>query len=150
MKLRKYKTSDCEELAELFYNTVHNVNAKDYTEEQLQAWATGNVDLQEWNRSFLRHKTVVAVENGEIVGFGDIDQSGYLDRLYVHMNYQGMGIASAICNELERAVTGKMITTHASITAKPFFKYRGYEVILEQEVVRQGILLKNYVMEKKM
>lgn len=149
MKLREYKMTDCEQLAKLFYNTVHSVNAKDYTEEQLNVWATGSVDLQEWNYSFLKHKTVVAVEDDEIVGFGDIDQSGYLDRLYVHMNYQGMGIASAICNELERVVIGDLITTHASITAKLFFGHRGYKVVLEQEVVRQGIKLKNYVMEKK-
>ena len=71
----------------MFYNTVHSVNAKDYTEEQLNVWATGGVDLQEWNQSFLKHKTVVAVDDDEIVGFGDIDQSGYLDRLYVQMNY---------------------------------------------------------------
>ncbi len=148
MELREYKATDCEQLAKLFYNTVHSVNAKDYTEEQLNVWATGSVDLQEWNQSFLKHKTVVAVENDEIVGFGDIGQSGYLDRLYVHMNYQEMRIASAICNELERAVTGNLITTHASITAKPFFEHRGYKVVFEQEVVRQGITLKNYVMEK--
>ena len=134
MELREYKPTDCEQMSQLFYNTVHSVNVKDYTEEQLNAWATGSVDLQEWSHSFLKHKTVVAVEDDEIVGFGDIDQSGYLDRLYVHMNYQGMGIASAICNELECAVIGDLITTHASITAKPFFEHRGYKVVLEQEV----------------
>ena len=31
MQLREYMTSDCEQLAELFYQTVHSVNAKDYT-----------------------------------------------------------------------------------------------------------------------
>ena len=36
------------------------------------------VDLQEWNHSFLKHKTIVAIENDKIVGFGDIDDSGYL------------------------------------------------------------------------
>ncbi|MDD7739244.1 MAG: GNAT family N-acetyltransferase [Fusicatenibacter sp.] len=148
MQLREYMTSDCEQLAELFYQTVHSVNAKDYTEEQLNVWATGKVNIQEWNNSFLKHKTIVAMENDEIVGFGDIDESGYLDRLYVHKDYQRKGIASAICNELECSVNGKPIITHASITAKPFFQHRGYRVVLEQEVVRQGILLKNYVMEK--
>jgi len=39
MFIRKYKTSDCRHLAELFYNTVHSVNAKDYTDEQLDVWA---------------------------------------------------------------------------------------------------------------
>ena len=63
MQIREYRTSDCEQLAELFYDTVHSINAKDYTEEQLNVWATGIVDLQEWNRSFLKHKTVIVSEN---------------------------------------------------------------------------------------
>ena len=33
MKLIEYKTTDCEQLVQLFYNTVHSVNVKDYTEE---------------------------------------------------------------------------------------------------------------------
>ena len=34
IKLREYKMTDYEQLEQLFYNTVHIVNAKDYTEEQ--------------------------------------------------------------------------------------------------------------------
>ena len=148
MHLRDYEASDCGQLAELFYQTVHSVNTKDYTKEQLNAWATGKVNLKEWNRSFLEHKTVIAAESKTIVGFGDIDTTGYLDRLYVHRDYQRHGIATAICDELERLSAGKRIITHASITAKPFFLKRGYRVIREQSVVRNGIALTNYVMEK--
>lgn len=150
MQLRTYKPADCTQLAELFYQTVHSVNAKDYTEEQLNAWATGNVDLQEWNQSFLRHQTLVAVEKGALVGFGDMDETGYLDRLFVHKDYQGKGIASAICDVLERNAGRKTIVTHASITAKPFFEKRGYHALREQQVVRFGVALTNYVMEKVM
>ena len=39
-------------MAELFYDTVHTLNAKDYTQEQLDAWATGEVELEAWNKSF--------------------------------------------------------------------------------------------------
>lgn len=147
MQLRRYKQSDCRELAELFYNTVHTVNAADYNNEQLNAWATGHVDLEAWNKSLQEHYSIVAVDNGIIVGFGDIDQTGYLDRLYVHADYQGMGIATAICNKLEQSVSGKIVT-HASVTAKPFFEKRGYKVIKEQSVERQGVFLTNFVMEK--
>ena len=52
MIIREYQPSDCKELAALFYNTVHTINAKDYTNKQLNAWATGQVDLEEWNQSF--------------------------------------------------------------------------------------------------
>lgn len=148
MQLREYKSTDCEQLAELFYQTVHSVNAKDYTEEQLDVWATGKVNLQEWDSSFLKHKTIVAIEDNKIVGFGDMDNSGYLDRLFVHKDYQSRGIATAICDELEYCINEKQITTHASITAKSFFQHRGYRVVKEQEVVRHGVFLINYVMEK--
>lgn len=147
MFIRKYESIDCKELAELFYNTVHTINAKDYTKEQLDAWASGLVDLEKWDQSFQEHFTVVAVENGIIVGFGDIDTMGYLDRLYVHKNNQRKGIATAICDQLESKVQGKIVT-HASVTAKPFFEKRGYKVLKEQQVVRKKIFLKNYVMEK--
>lgn len=147
MQIRGYRLGDCEEMATLFYNTVHTVNAKDYPPEQLDVWATGQVDLEQWDRSFQEHISLVAVEDGVIVGFGDIDETGYLDRLYVHVDYQGRGIATAICDRLESEISGT-ITTHASITARPFFEARGYRVIKEQQVERQGIFLKNFVMEK--
>ena len=67
--------------------------------------------------------------------------------LYVHKDYQRKGVASAICNKLEQRVQGK-IFTHASITARPFFENRGYKVIKEQQVERQGVFLRNFVMEK--
>lgn len=148
MIIRKYETSDCKELVELFYNTVHYINAKDYTEEQLNVWATKDMDLEKWDQSLLLHFSVVAVENEVIVGFGDIDKNGYLDRLFVHKDYQGKRIATAICNILEQTVTSGKITTHASITAKQFFEKRGYKVMKKQLVNRQGILLTNYIMEK--
>lgn len=147
MVIREYQPTDCKELAELFYNTVHTINAKDYTKEQMDVWATGQVNLERWNQSFLEHYSIVAVENKTIVGFGDIDENGYLDRLYVHKDYQRKGIAAAICNQLEAAVQEDIIT-HASITARPFFEKRGYKVIKEQQIKRQGVILVNYVMKK--
>lgn len=89
MQLREYQPSDCAQMAELFYQTVHSVNAQDYTREQLDAWATGEVDSQAWDKSFRAHRTIIATESGKIVGFGDMDETGYLDRLYVHKDYQG-------------------------------------------------------------
>ncbi|HFQ0964730.1 hypothetical protein NND80_10710, partial [Enterococcus faecium] len=38
------------------------------------------------------------------------------------------------------------ITTHASITAKPFFEKRGYKVINEQTVELRGQLFTNFLM----
>lgn len=85
------------------------------------------MNLDEWYKSFLKHFTIVAIKNEIVVGFWDIDNTGYLDKLYVHKEYQRQGIATAICDELEKAVKGKKIITQASITAKPFFEHGGIE-----------------------
>lgn len=191
--MRKYHPSDCAALAALFYETIHTVNARDYPQEQLDAWADGHVDLDAWNESFLAHNTYVAVQecdgaddidscasdsagtapgktggspaNALIIGFGDMDDTGYLDRLYVHKDYQGRGVATAICDRLEEEFClsrGRIFqnsavqkrkndtfTTHASITARPFFEKRGYTVVKAQQVVRKGISIRNYIMRKR-
>lgn len=155
MEIRSYRQEDIKVIAELFYNTVHSVNAADYTDEQLDAWADGNINLEAWDRSFQEHMTLVAVMasneeegNGQIVGFADMDRAGYLDRLYVHKDFQRCGIATALCNCLEQSADAETITTHASITARPFFEKRVYKVVREQQVERKGVLLTNYVMKK--
>ena len=148
MTLRDYCKTDCTELARLFIDTVHTVNAKDYSREQLDAWATGEVNLEAWNKSLQAHNTVVAEMDGQIVGFGDMDETGYLDRLYVHKDYQRRGVATAICDALEQNTKAAEFTTHASITARPFFEKRGYTVVKVQQVERRGILLTNFVMKK--
>ena len=73
---------------------------------------------------------------------------GYLDRLYVHRDHQGRGIATALCDSLEAGCGVPCFTTHASLTARPFFERRGYRVVRAQQVERRGVLLPNFVMEK--
>ena len=148
MLIRPYRSADCPALAELFYETVHAVCARDYAPEQLDAWATGEVDLAAWDASLLAHRTLVAVEGETIVGFADMDGSGYLDRLYVHRDFQRRGVASALCDALEAASAAETFTTHASLTARSFLEHRGWRVVREQTVLRRGVALNNYVMEK--
>lgn len=146
--IRRYKSDDVYNMAKLFYDTVHSINLNDYNEEQVNAWANGNVDLKLWDERYLNRYTVIAEDKDIMVGFGNIDKSGYLDMLYVHKDYQKMGIATMICNELEKQADNS-VSVHASITAKPFFEKRGYIVIKEQRVNIRGVYLTNYVMEKR-
>ena len=147
--LRPYRPGDCPALAALFYETVHTVNAAHYTPAQLDAWAPAcGPDLAAWDKSFRAHRTLVAELDGRLAGFGDLDPAaGYLDRLYVHKDLQGRGVATALCNALEEAAAGPVVT-HASVTARPFFARRGYRVLRAQQVERRGVTLANYVMEK--
>lgn len=149
MEIRNYLNGDLDEILELFYRTVHVINAADYTQEQLDAWADGKPDREVWEKSLLEHNTLVAVCDGKIAGFADMTGDGYLDRMYVHKDYQNRGIAAALLKRLEDGCrTGKFVT-HASITARPFFKKKGYHVVKSQQVERKGQMLMNYVMEKE-
>lgn len=137
-----------EKITMIFQNTVHKVNIKDYTQEQVDAWAPDFIDKEKWNKTLSEHHTFVAVKNDAVIGFGDIDDSGYLDRLYVHHDYLRQGVATMICNKLESMIDAdQAIVTHASITAMPFFEKRGYRIEKEQLVERNGVFLKNYIME---
>lgn len=88
MDIRRYRSDDLEQIARLFYETVHAVNRRDYTARQLDVWATGEINHRAWDASLLDHLTYVATEGSLVIGFGDIDVTGYLDRLYVHKDFK--------------------------------------------------------------
>lgn len=154
-RLRLYRPEDLEELILLFYQTVRTVALKDYTPEETEAWAPSpeSVDRAAWGESLTAHYTLVAERNGELLGFGDMDETGYLDRLYVHKDFQGRGVATVLTEALEgyaRGLGAERVTVHASRTAKPFFQKRGYQVVTAQRVVRRGVELENFAMELKL
>ena len=95
----------------------------------------------------LNCKIYVAIKEEKLIGFVGL-RPHELAFLYVDSDFQKQGIATKICDKLEMKFNVSKITTHASITAKSFFLKRGYQVIKEQQVIRNGVVLTNYVMEK--
>lgn len=151
MSIRRYESRDCNDIIKLFYDTVHTINSKDYAEDELNSWAPKDIDISLWDKSFLKNYTIVFILDNVIVGFGDINETGYLDRLYIHKDYQRRGIAKKIVDNLECYVKKfgvDYITTEASITAKPFFERMGYKIIKEQQVEKREEYLTNYIMKK--
>lgn len=132
----------------LFYDTVHTVNAKDYTVQQTDVWAPKNANLAIWEDKLIKQNTIVAVDAQTILGFGSITQDGELDLLYVQKDNIAKGIGTAICKELERRCTASEIKVYASITAKRFFEKQGYKVLRDNKVERGGVTLCNYLMLK--
>jgi putative acetyltransferase len=154
MRIRRFESPDINQIVSLFYETVHSVNAQDYSMEQLNAWAPKseiNANLVNWKESLTHNITYIAEINDKIVGFSDMTHNGYLDRLYIHKDFQGQEIAKTLVNRLEseaRKIGLSEINTEASITAKPFFERCGYRTIRSQTVERRGITLLNFQMAK--
>ena len=153
--VRKYHSNDCIYIAELFHDTIHSVNAADYTEVQLDAWSPKDMDLSEWDKRLSNNYSIVAETETEklIVGFGVADDTGYFDLLYTHKDYQGIGIATLIADDIEKYIYSNsipIVTTSASITAKPFFEKRGYVVLKKQNVECRGQFFINFEMQKSL
>lgn len=150
--IRKYHFEDNNELYHLFYNTVHNINIKDYNIEQIKAWAPNDISIDKWCSRFETDYTLIAQINKIIVGFANIDCFGYLDCLYVHKDYQRLRIGSVLLKKIENHTKKNglfEIRVDASITSKCFFLRHGYELITENIVERNNIELINYKMIKK-
>lgn len=151
--VRRYQSKDLESILQLFYDTVHQINQKDYSPQQLQAWAPKNHDKERWETLLQKNYVVIVEINQEIVGFGDLNSECYLEHLFVHKDFQRQKIASTIVEIIEqRAIRLDMETiyTESSITARPFFEKMGYEVLVEQNKLHNGQRFINYVMKKNL
>lgn len=148
MNIREYRENDSIVLKELFLNTINNINTKDYSIEQINAWSKGIDDLEKWNIRLVRNHTLIAEIDNEIVGFISMANDGLIDLLFTHPKYQNKRIATKLLKEIERLGKKKKYYTFSSITAKPFFERNGY-ILNKENIVRLGnVELTNYLMIK--
>jgi putative acetyltransferase len=151
--IRRYKPGDLAGLIALFRDTVRRINRRDYSHQQVMAWAPDEIDAQQWTRRFDNKAVWVADLNGVPVGFVDVARDGQIDMLYVHADHQGSGVASRLLRTVEASAAKRgllRLFTEASITARPFFEHRGFRVIATQRVVRWAQEFVNYRMDKRL
>lgn len=151
MKIRLFQEQDAVQLAQLFYDTVREINIRDYSINQVKAWAPEDIYFRDWAKVCSNRFTYVADDEGAIAGFGELESSGHIDCFYCHKDYQRQGIGSKIYWAIEAKAHElglNRLYTEASITAKPFFLHKGFSVIREQQVERGGEVFINYAMEK--
>lgn len=152
MTLRRFRSDDLHAVVALFHDTVHRVNVRDYSSEQVAAWAPDEFDSCRWN-SLGDRFTLVAESDREIVGFTDLEPDGHIDRFFVHADRQRTGVGrtmlAAILAESRRLGLDRVFC-EASITARPFFENQGFAVIAEQHVEVRGVRFLNYRMERRL
>lgn len=150
--LRRFRPEDLPALVALFRDTIRRVNIRDYTREQVIAWAPDAVDPARWGTLADRF-TIVAESDGVIVGFTDLEPDGHLDRFYVHADRQRLGVGrvmlAAVVEEARRLGLGR-VYSEVSITARPFFESQGFVVLARQEVEVRGERFVNYRMERRL
>jgi len=155
IRVRLFEPQDAEQIAKLFHETVREVNARDYSANQVNAWAPDDLFFRDWVKVCSNRFTYVAEDvsknQGVIAGFGELESNGHIDCFYCHKDYQRCGVGSQIYRAIETKaieLSLKRLFVEASITAKPFFQRMEFTVVNEQKVTQRGETFTNYVMEK--
>lgn len=153
MKIRNFRNGEEVLLWNLFHSTIHNINIRDYSEAQVNAWAPDDLAEHVWKTRFQSIKPFVAEVDNTVVGYSDLQPDGLIDHFFVHHQWQRRGVGRALMEEIEKRALKSNITlleTHASITARPFFEAQGFTVVTEQLLEIRGQRLKNYIMQREM
>ena len=120
-KLRKLSEEDIPVLQTLFRETVLHVNARDYTREEVEDWASCGDSMEHMKDLLARNDYVAALnERDEIIGFSSMNAEGYLHSLFVHKDYQRVGVGSLLLSAVEKRAREygvSEITSEVSLTA---------------------------------
>lgn len=152
MKIREYKFGDHKEIADLFYETVHTVNAKDYNSKQLYAWAPQVINYEKWEKRCKKKNPLLVIKSEKIIGFAEFEENGHIDCFYVHKNFQRKGIGTLLLEFiLNKAKQEKIKKVYAevSITAKAFFEKHDFKLVKKNIVKINDQELINFLMERK-
>ena len=134
MEIRRFQIGEEAALWSVYFGSTRNVVAQEYTAAQVRRWAPNNPDMEAWTRRLARTRPFVAVINGELVGFAELEPDGHIDYFYCHQDFQRRGIGSALLAAVEdeaRRLGFSSLFAEVSTTGIPFFLAKGF--LIEEE-----------------
>ncbi len=149
--IRRYQPGDEIYICKIFKDAVFEIAAKDYTPEQISAWA--NPSMRDENYWRIRCETkhpFVFEQDGRVIGFFEMDPNGHINCTYVNPANAKRGVMSDLMEEAMRYAlkTGiKRLYAEVSITAVPFFEVHGFNRVQDNETVIGDVSLKSFTME---
>src|SRR5438477_10156346 len=149
--LRPFLPADTPVLATIFVAAIEQLTGDDYSEAQQEAWASAADDEATFGARLAGELTLIATLQNSPVGFAALKGADNIDMLYVHPSVAGQGVASMLCDALEKLASGrgtKSLIVDASDTAQDFFRKRGYVAQQRNTVTVNGEWLANTTMHK--
>jgi putative acetyltransferase len=149
--LRPFLPADVPVLAAIFAAAIEELTAEDYSEAQREAWASTADDEEQFGKRLAGELTLIATLQNSPVGFASLKGADHIDMLYVHPSAVGQGVASMLCDALEKLAGGrgaKSLAVDASDNAQEFFTKRGYVAKQRNTVTVNGEWLANTTMQK--
>jgi putative acetyltransferase len=149
--LRPFLAEDTPMLTAIFAAAIEELTGDDYSEAQQQAWVSAADDEEKFGKRLAGELTLIATLQNSPVGFASLRGNDHIDMLYVHPSATGQGVASMLCDALEKLAGGrgaKSLTVDASDNAEGFFAKRGYVGKQRNTVTVNGEWLANTTMQK--
>ncbi len=150
--IRRYRPGEERALLALFLQSIRQLASRDYSAEQIEAWAPSAVNdafVADWTRRIQANQPFVIETGGALAGFADLQASGYIDQFFVSPRYAGQGLGSQLMLHLldEAESLGiARLSADVSLTAQPLFTRHGFVIEREQQPVRNGVVLRNALM----
>ena len=149
--LRPFLAADVPILAAIFIAAIEELTVDDYSEAQREAWASTADDEEKFGKRLASGLTLIATLQNSPVGFASLKGTDHIDMLYVHPSAVGQGVASMLCEALEKLAGSrgaKSLSVDASDNAQEFFSKRGYIGKQRNTVTVNGEWLANTTMQK--
>jgi putative acetyltransferase len=149
--LRPFLPADTAVVVAIFVAAIEELTADDYSEAQREAWTSAADDEEQFGKRLASGLTLIATLQNSPVGFASLKGAEHIDLLYVHPSAVGQGVASMLCDALEKLAGGrgaKSLTVEASDNAEGFFLKRGYVATRRNTVTVNGEWLANTTMQK--
>ena len=129
LNIRPARQNDCQSIMSVHVDAVRGIQTALYTTEEIQAWAAPKKP-ESYEESIRSKEFFVAEEDGEIVGFGILNQgTTEVEAVYVSPRAGRRGIGLSLLLKLEeraRALGLEALRLNASLNAVPFYKRAGY------------------------
>jgi putative acetyltransferase len=151
LAMRPMLPTDVPLLAEIFRASIEELAADDYSEAQQEAWASAADDEEAFGARLAGELTLVATHAGAAIGFAALADNIRIDMLYVHPAAAGQGVATMLCDALEKLAAArgsKELSVEASDTARGFFERRSYVAKTRNTVTLGGEWFANTTMVK--
>lgn len=153
MNIRLYRPGDACPIAALFVRSVEQLGPRDYSPQQVEAWASRAPSAERVHaRATDGRTTLVAVDDTDRpIAFGDLESDGHIDFLYCAPEAAGTGVTSALYDELERIARERGITrlySEASEAARRFFLKKSFLVRARRQLELDGVPIHNFAVEK--
>jgi putative acetyltransferase len=151
ISVRCFRDDDAHALYNVFFSSIHQLTLQEYNEAQRIAWAPLEFDERVWTQRITSIQPFVALFDGSIAGYADVQNNGYIDHFFVSPEFAKRGVGNALMQSIHtRAGDLKLheLFSDVSDTAQPFFTKHGFVVASRNKLELRGVSITNTTMRK--